>query len=142
MIDLGGAMIHPGVVQALIRAGHGARVLVSDMNYAASTKVAPRAEVFYLGWKPGAPSAPEILGVLRPLIKVQKAFFMTPAPEALPSIVQNELKALLSPAVPVEELARQDYYDLVASPETAAVIVTGENRRFGNVLLELGAVLT
>ncbi len=133
-------IVHPGIVSALIRTGHGARVMVSDINYAASTKIGPNTQVFQLAWLVGKPSAPEVLAAMMPLITVQKAYFMTPAPEALPSQVQDELRALL-PGVAEESLARQDYYDLVASKETAAVIVTGENRRFGNVLLEMGAVL-
>jgi L-fucose mutarotase len=45
---------------------------------------------------------------------------------------------LLPAGVPTRSLSRSEFYLAVGQPTTALVIVTGEERRFANLLLTIG----
>ena len=50
---LKGKLLHPQILHALARAGHGAKVLISDGNYPHWPKHGPNAEVVFLNLGPG-----------------------------------------------------------------------------------------
>jgi L-fucose mutarotase len=141
MIDVGNGLTHPGILSCLARAGHFSRIIVADGNFPASVRRGPHTEIFHLGWRKGTPTVTEVLDAMLPLVRPQKAIMMQPSPDALPSPVQDEVRRLLGDDVPVEHVDRWDFYALADDYATAGIIVTGDDRRFANLVLEMGPVL-
>lgn len=137
---ISGTLIHPGIISALASAGHGSTVLITDGHYAAKTAVGPNADRVFLNLTAGFPTVPQVVSVLLDTVTVEKATFISPNPDALPSHVQEEICALLSPSIPLESVARHEFYALARTPDLALCIVTGDTRRFANVLLTLGVL--
>src|SRR5262249_53447198 len=54
-------LIHPKINEVLGRAGHHAKVLIADGNYAASSKKGPNAEVVCLNLMPGVVTCTQVL---------------------------------------------------------------------------------
>lgn len=131
-------LTHPEILEALAAAGHGARVLVADGNYPASTTIGENAALVYLNLAPGKPTATEVLDVLLTAIVVEVATVMEPDDGPEPAIFQEFQR--LMPDVTLHGVNRIDFYDEVSSPDTCLVIVTGEQRLYANVLLTIGVV--
>lgn len=79
-----GPLIHPPLLSALARAGHGAKVLLADGNYPHSTGAPASAERVWLNVAPGLLTVADVLGVLRQAIAIERAAVMVPEPDALP----------------------------------------------------------
>ena len=131
-------LTHPDILDALAAAGHGARVVIADANFPASTKTGENAMVVYLNLAPGKPTATEVLDILLTAINVEDAAVMEPGEGQEPSIFQ-EFRSLL-PQVELTRLSRFEFYEEVEGPDTCLTIVTGEQRLYGNLLLTLGVV--
>src|SRR6185503_649459 len=71
-----GQLIHPQIINALARAGHGSKVLISDGNYPHWTTRGPNAEVVYLNLAPGLPKVTDVLRVLTSAIPIEAAEIM------------------------------------------------------------------
>jgi L-fucose mutarotase len=132
-------LINPDIIKALAGAGHGARVLIADSNYPASTKLGPKAQLVYLNLTPGMPSAIDVLKTLLDAIKVESAAVMQPDSGPEPEIFE-EFRPLLPKNMELKKLGRLDFYDSVSSPDTCLVIQTGEQRLYANLLLVIGAI--
>ncbi|MDQ0710102.1 L-fucose mutarotase [Arthrobacter woluwensis] len=133
-----GSLKHPVVLAALAGAGHKSTVLIADLNYAASTAVAAGTPTVHLALTAGTPTVPEVLDVVQGVIPVEHATQIRPSEDALPSPVQDEVRTLLG--VAPELVSREDFYRLARSEDLALAIITGDTRRFGNVLLRIGAL--
>lgn len=131
-------LTHPDILCALASAGHGAKILIADGNYPASTELGENASVVYLNLAPGKPTATEVLDILLTAIPVEDAAVMVPDEGPEPRIFQ-EFRSLL-PDVGLTTMTRFDFYDEVSSPQTCLVIVTGEHRIYANLLLTIGVV--
>lgn len=131
-------LTHPDILDALAAAGHGARVVIADANFPASTKTGENAMVVYLNLAPGKPTATEVLDILLTAINVEDAAVMDPGEGQEPSIFQ-EFRSLL-PEVELTRLSRFEFYEEVEGLDTCLTIVTGEQRLYGNLLLTLGVV--
>ncbi len=130
-------LIHPQMLAALARAGHGATVLLADGHYPASTAVGPNADVVHLNLTPGVLDVPAVLNQLRTAAPWEAATVMVPpSGQALPPAVAD-YRRQLSP-MPVHELERQDFYRAAMSPDLALVVVTADIRTYANLLLTLG----
>ncbi|MBK8462242.1 MAG: RbsD or FucU transport [Nigerium sp.] len=134
-----GTITHPDVIAALARAGHKSTVLITDIHYAAATCVGPNARTVFLNLTAGKPTIPEVLQAVQATVVVEHATLMQPSADALPSPLQDHIAGLLRQ--PVEHVQREEFYALARSRDLALAIVTGDTRRFGNVLLRLGALL-
>ena len=77
-----GPMIHPELLGALGRAGHGSKILITDGNYPHETGAPPAARRIYLNLAPGLLSVSQILDVLKQAVPIERAGIMTPAPDA------------------------------------------------------------
>ena len=132
-------LINPDIIKALAGAGHGARVLIADSNYPASTKLGPNAQLIYLNLTPGMPSATDVLKTLLDAIKVESAAVMQPDSGPEPEIF-GEFRQLLPKNMELEKLGRQDFYNAASSPDTCLIIQTGEQRLYANLLLVIGAI--
>lgn len=131
-------LVHPEILSALARAGHGSQVLVADANYPFSTVVGPNARVVHLNLRPGLVSAVDTLEALLTAVVVESATVMVPGEGPEPEIFTDFRR--LMPGVELEELDRRAFYAAVRSEDLALLVATGEQRIFSNVLLTLGVV--
>lgn len=134
-------LIHPDILGALARTGHRARILVTDAHYATSTAVNPRATICHLGYTPGAPTIPEIVELIAENIAIEASVAMQSPPD-VPREVQEQIATALADGIPHHDVTRQEFYNLARSQDVALCVVTGDTRRFGNVLLTVGVTAT
>ncbi|MCP4641875.1 MAG: RbsD or FucU transport [bacterium] len=132
-------LLHPEILDALAAAGHGSRVLITDGNYPASTKLGENAEIVYLNLTPGKPTVTEVLDVLLTAIPVEAAGVMTPDTGPEPPIFE-EFRALL-PDLDLTPYGRFEFYEEASDFDTCLTIVTGEQRIYANLLLTIGVVM-
>ncbi|MCZ2403576.1 RbsD/FucU family protein [Paenarthrobacter sp. Z7-10] len=133
-------LTHPDMIAALAAAGHGSTVLLTDGHYPAKTAVGPNSQTVHLNLTSGSPTVPEVLSVVLETIPVERATVISPSEDALPSAVQEEIALLLSGSAPIESVPRHAFYALARTPDLALCVVTGDNRRFANVLLTVGVL--
>lgn len=132
-------LLHPQLLSALGRAGHGNRILIADANYRFVTGAPPQAEKVYLNFMPGQLSATQVLTGLLDAVPVESAYAMLMDDGQEPSIAAD-FRALLPKDINLNLLERYKFYEQVESPQTILVIATGEQRLFANLLLEIGVV--
>ena len=145
---LKGKLIHPQILQALGRAGHGAKILISDGNYPHWVKRGPNADVVFLNLAPGKLTCTEVLAALLPVVPMEKAEVMDFArtgPNALTSDppIWNEFRQLLHDSgtdLELEKIERFKFYDEAGTKEVALTIATGDQRIYANLLLTIGVV--
>ena len=131
-------LLHPGILQALGEAGHGAQVLIADGNYPLITRSNPGAHRVFLNLAPGTVSVTDVLRVLVDAIPVEAAHVMVPDAGPEPPIF-GEFRDLL-PGAPLQPLGRFEFYDAARGPDLALAIATGEQRIYANLLLTIGVV--
>ncbi len=132
-------LLHPDILAALARSGHFSQVLIADGNYPAASRSSPTAAKVFLNLMPGVVKTTEVLEALLDTIVVQEAAMMQlPPGEEAP--VQDTYVRMLPSGLPVKYLERYAFYDAVCSPNTTLVILTGDTRRFANLLLTIGVV--
>lgn len=132
-------LLHPDILAALARSGHFSQVLIADGNYPAASRSNPAAAKVFLNLMPGVVKTTEVLEALLETIVVQEAAMMQlPPGEEAP--IQETYLGMLPPGAEVKRLERYAFYDAVCSPNTTLVILTGDTRRFANILLTIGVV--
>jgi L-fucose mutarotase len=129
-------LIHPGILEALGAAGHGARILITDGNYPASTRSGMNADRVYLNLRPGLPTVTEVLEVLLTAIPVEAAAVMAPPDGPDPDIFAEFARLL--PGLKLTRHGRHQFYDEASSDDACLTIVTGEQRIYANLLLTIG----
>jgi L-fucose mutarotase len=132
-------LIHPEILSALAKAGHGSQVLIADGNYPVATATNPLAARVYLNLAPGLVSATDVLRVLVEAIPIEGAAVMEPKSGRAPAILR-EFRSLLPKGTPIESVTRVIFYEAARREDTALVIATGEQRLFANILLTIGVV--
>ena len=132
-------LLHPEILNALGRAGHGARVLIADGNYPFSTGSPATADKVFLNLMPGLVGATDVLEALVGAIPIESAMVMVPEEGPRPSVFE-EFRRLLPEGVELTEKGRFEFYDEARSPDTALVIATAEQRLYANLLLVIGVV--
>ena len=108
-------LLHPDIVEALAASGHGARVLITDGNYPASTRLGENASLVYLNLSPG---------------------MLREGPE--PPIFRDFAHML--PGIELTRFGRFEFYEEASGPDTCLQIVTGDQRIYANLLLTIGVV--
>lgn len=131
-------LLHPGILEALGEAGHGAQVLIADGNYPLLTRSYERAHRVFLNLAPDLLRVTDVLGVVSEAIPIEAAHVMVPDAGDEPPIFQ-EFRQLL-PGLDLIPLARFDFYDAARGPDLALAIATGERRIYANLLLTIGVV--
>lgn len=142
------ALLHPNILAALARAGHGSKVLISDGNYPHWTKKGPNAEVVYLNLAPGLVNVTDVLWALIGAIPIEAAAGMDYArtgPNALSADppIWNEIRQIFRDHrldVPLTAIERFAFYDAACSPDVCLTIATAEQRIYANLLLTIGVV--
>lgn len=146
---LNGQLLQPEILGALGQAGHGAKVLIADGNFAFGPLIHPRAKVVWLNLAPGLVTVTDVLKVLLTAIPVEAVDVMTPESGEEPSIhadfrsILNEAQrsGRMPPDVPVTKHKRFAFYHVTRSPDTILVIATGEQRIYANIVLTIGVVM-
>ncbi len=141
-------LLHPEILDALGRAGHGSKILIADGNYPFATTLGPNARLVCLNLAPGQLGAITVLEALLSAIPVEAAAVMQYAksgPHALPGdppIWGEFRRVLLAHEAPaeLELLDRLGFYAAARSPDVALTIATGEEAIYANVLLTIGVV--
>lgn len=131
-------LLHPGILEALGEAGHGAQVLIADGNYPLGTRSYERAHRVFLNLAPGLLRVTDVLEVIGGAIPIEAAHVMIPDTGDEPPIFE-EFRGLL-PGLDLTPLARFDFYDAARGPDLALAIATGERRIYANLLLTIGVV--
>lgn len=130
-------LVHPGLLEGLAAAGHGATVLLADGHYPASTATGPRARTVHLNLSPGVLDVSTVLDVLLRAVPVEAAAVMVPPPgEPEPEAIAAHRRAL--GAVPVEEVDRFAFYERARREDLAVAVVTADTRTYANLLLTIG----
>ena len=132
-------LIHPEILAALGGSGHFSQVLIADGNFPVAGNRGPNAKVVHLNLAPGMVDSLTVLDALLTAIPVQAATVMQPSADYAPPIT-DLYRDKLGAAVTWSEMERWAFYDKIASPRTTLMIATGEQRRFANLLLEVGVV--
>ncbi len=135
---LRGTLIHPEILDALGRAGHGSKVLIADGNYPFATGVGPRARQVFLNLSPGLLKVTDVLGVLAEAIPIEAAAVMMPPDEPPP--IFEEFRRILPEGMELEPLERFAFYAASKEESVALLIATGEERIYANILLTIGVV--
>lgn len=145
---LQGKLIHPQILGALGRAGHGSKVLLSDGNYPHVTKKGSNAELVYLNLAPGQFGVCDVLKVLTTAIPIEKAEIMAvaktgPYAMAKDPEIWNDFRALLADTDckgDLNSIEKPEFYAAGASSDVCLCIATGEQRIYANLLLTIGVV--
>ena len=139
-------LIHPKINEVLARAGHHARVLIADGNYPSSSKKGPNAELVSLNLMPGVVNCSQVLQAVLAAVPVDEIHTMgyeTEGPYALTSdpIAWADYRRVIAEAgmtLPLDPIAKWDFYDAVATADHVLTIQTGDQRPFANLLLSIG----
>jgi L-fucose mutarotase len=133
-------LIHPEILRALAAAGHGAKVLIADGNYPASTFVGPRGAVVSLSLSPGIVGCVDVLAALAAAIPIEAAHVMQPSDGSRPAVWSDFERVLSSSGFvePLEALERFAFYRAASTDQHALTIQTAEQRVWANLLLTIG----
>lgn len=131
------SLIHPEIIAALARCGHGSKILIADGNYPFAEKSGEAAKVF-LGLRRGLPTVMDVLSEICQFINIEAAAVMVPEQGPEPEIF-SEFRTALGPKVRLEEYTRQEFYaHCMGEGSLALAISTGEQRVYANIVLTIG----
>ena len=133
-------LIHPEILHALGRAGHGSLVLVSDGNFPHDTAPYRGAQRVFLNLAPGTVTVGEVLDALVPVLPIERLVLMDPQDGEFVPPAHAAVAAQMPEGTAVAHLRRFDFYEAVTSPSLALVIATGDTRPYANALLTVGVV--
>jgi L-fucose mutarotase len=135
---LRGKLIHPEILEALGKAGHGSKILIADGNYPFSTGSNPQAKKVFLNLAPGQLSATTVLQALAQAIPVEAAQVM--GKEGGEPAIFKDFREILPDDVTLQPLERFTFYATAKETDVALVIATGEERTYANILITIGVV--
>lgn len=130
-----GKLIHPQLISAISRCGHGDKILIADGNYPLASKSGDSKKV-YLGLMPGVPDVIQVLEAIVSCINVEKAEIMLPETGDEPEII-SKFKEIIA-KTPIDGLTRQGFYLAASEPAVCLAISTGELRTYANILITVG----
>jgi L-fucose mutarotase len=141
-------LIHPQILSALGRSGHGSRVLISDGNFPHRTAKGPNAEIVYLNLAPGVLGVCDVLRPLITAIPIEHAAVMAvnkTGPYAMQKDpeIWEEFRASLKPTAckgVLEPIERFEFYNVARGLDVCLVIATAEQKIYANLLLTIGVV--
>lgn len=130
--------IHPTLLGALGKLGHGSWILLSDGGYPHITASNPSAEKVYLNLTQGLLTVTQVLEVLKETVPIEAAAVMTP-PDGAMQPVFDEYKRVLT-GVPFDYIQQFDFYARAQESNVGLVIATGDVRNYANLLLKVGFI--
>ena len=143
-----GRLLHPEILAALGRCGHGSRILIADGNYPFATQLGANAELVSLNLTPGTVDAPTVLQALLSAVPVEAAQVMRYDTEGPYGLRQDppvwaDYRGLLGEVgynAPLEPIERFAFYEAGMSDAVALTIATAEQATWANLLLTVGVV--
>ena len=135
---LRGKLIHPEILEALGKAGHGSKILIADGNYPFSTGSNPQAKKVFLNLAPGQLSATQVLEALVQAIPVEAAQVM--GKDGDEPTIFKDFREILPNDITLQPLERFTFYATAKETDVALVIATGEERTYANILITIGVV--
>lgn len=129
-------LIHPQLLGALARAGHGSKILLADGNFPHGTGAAASAERIYLNLTPGLLDVDQVLAAVITAVPIEAAQVMTP-PDRVEVAAIAGFRAALD-GVPFIGLDRIAFYEEARHPDVAVVVATADQRVYANLLLTIG----
>ncbi len=133
-------VLHPELIKSLAMCGHGDLILIADGNYPLDSATNSGATKIYLNLTHGIPSVTQVLEVILPALKIEKAEVMRPdAPAAEPKIF-DEFRDNLESGFTLESLDRFSFYEVCRRANVRLAIATGDQRTYANILLTVGVV--
>jgi L-fucose mutarotase len=142
-------LLHPEILQALGRAGHGSQILIADGNYPFSTTLGPRSTLVSLNLRPGLINATDALEAIVSAVPIEAAAVMGYARQGPYALSEDppiwaDFRRILAGAgyrEPMQLIERFDFYRAGAEDRVALTIATAEQRIYANILLTLGVVM-
>ena len=131
-------LLHPEILGALGRLGHGSKVLIADGNFPFTTGANPAAAFVFLNLRPGLLNVTDVIEPLITAIPVEAVHVMEPHDGSTPAIF-HEFSALL-PDHELQRVERFAFYELARTRDVGLVIATGEARVYANIMLTIGVV--
>jgi L-fucose mutarotase len=130
--------MHPQLLSALAKLGHGSWILISDGGYPHATASNPYSEKVFLNLAQGVLSVTQILEVLKETIPIEAAAVMTP-PDGTMQPVFDEYKNVI-PDTPFEYIKQFDFYDRAKESNVGLLIASGDVRNYANLLIKVGYI--
>lgn len=137
-------LIHPEILAALGRAGHGSKVLIADGNYPFSNKLGPNAKLVNLNLMPGVVSCVQALEAIVTAIPIGEVYVMQPANMKDVPPIWGEFQKILNEAginLTFNQVERIRFYEIASDPDVVLTIAAGEQRIYANILLTIGVVM-
>jgi L-fucose mutarotase len=141
-------LLHPEILEALGRAGHGSKILIADGNYPFATQLGANARLVSLNVSPGLVNATQVLEAIVSAVPIEEATVMKPV-TVEPRVLEDEppiwadfqriLKASGSSS-DLKKLERSGFFDMSKDRNVALTIATAEQRLGGSLLLQIGVV--
>jgi len=132
-------LIHPPLLAALAGAGHGSRILLADSNYAHDVNIRPGAPLIHLNIRPGLVAIDDLLDLVIEAVPLEAVATMRPDDGSEPP-VWTRYADLLGAELPLQPLARHDFYAAARAPDLAFAVATGDQRLYANLLLTVGYI--
>jgi L-fucose mutarotase len=136
-------LVHPQILEALGKAGHGSKVLIADGDYPVATTAGKSAQLVHLNLSAGVVNCMQVLETMLPILLVEAATVMdVPAGQGEPAI-WNDYREILKKngyKLQLEKMDRFTFYQEVSQDHTALIIQTGELREYANLLLTIGSL--
>lgn len=145
---LKGTLLHPQILQAVARAGHSSKILISDGNYPHWTRHGPNAEMVYLNLSPGLLLVTDVLKALVSVLPIEKAEVMDydrtgPYGFSQDPPIWGEFRQILTSSgnqIDLSPIERFQFYDTAGAPDITLSVATGDQRLWANLLLTIGVV--
>lgn len=142
-------VLHPEILAALGRAGHLAKVLITDGNYPHNTKPDPKAPIIWANFSPGVLDVPTVLKMMSDLVPIEKVEVMAPdrtGPYAMkddPPIWAHFRKILKDHSDfrgDLTELRKPEFNASTREGDLCLVIATAETQIWANIMITIGVV--
>jgi L-fucose mutarotase len=130
--------IHPQLLSALAKLGHGSWILISDGGYPHATAINPYAEKVFLNLAQGMFTVTQILEVLKETVPIEAAAVMTP-PDGTMQPVFDDYKRVM-PGTTFEYIKQFDFYDRAKESNVGLLIASGDMRNYANLLIKVGFI--
>lgn len=139
-------LLHPEILYAASRCGHHSKILISDGNYPASSKLGTSAKLVSLQLMPGVPTVAQVLQALLTVLPIDQVNTMgidptDPYAQSGDPPVWNEYRQILAAAgskVQLEPIMKWDFYQAVQSTDHILTIQTADQALWANLLLSVG----
>ncbi len=136
------ALLSPDLLQILAEMGHGDELLIADANFPAATLATRLCRLDGTDTSSALKAILTVLPLDQYVAQPAAVMAVVDDPDGVPE-TEVEFRRLLDASegkpVAVERLERFDFYDRVR--EMFAIVVTGEQRLYGNIILAKGVVI-